>query len=119
MTEAFVYDGFFADEFEQLPGGKYIEYREERRRREGKPFSIQDGAEKIEVLPVDHSVFMHYYGIWENYHYFGLPCGGGWIDEKPWVLSVIKMFDGIKDEIKAENERKARKVAEAGAKNRR
>ena len=62
------------------------------------PFEIWDPeGEILNTLREDE--FNYYFEIWENYFSFGLPYGRGWINELPWLLDFLKLFDGVKFQI--------------------
>lgn len=95
-----------ADDLEILPGGWSITNRNARK------FFLEEGdfevyspeGEKHLISP--NSNFVDFYEVWENYHYFGLPNGGGWVDEYNWLLDFLKFFDKIHDEIKMFNSKR-------------
>lgn len=108
---AFVNDAFFADDLHELPGNFFIKYREFSRFQQGQDYNVHDGntGETITVPPVTEHEFNYYYSMWKNYHYFGLPHGGGWLNERGWVLDVIKLFEKIKQEIQNYNTKRQRR----------
>jgi len=52
-----------------------------------------DTHKAVHFKAVNYKVFIYYYRIWENFHYFGLPHGRGWTDEREWVLEFLKVFE--------------------------
>ena len=100
FSEALSQDRFFDDKIEPLPGGWFIEVGQLREAREGKPYTATnpDGID-LKIEPMEY--FPYYYEIWENFHYFGLPHGNGWINELPWLVNFIKMFQRIYQEIES------------------
>ena len=68
----YFFDPFFADKIELLPNG--------------------DILEQSEISNYKTVEFFHYFELWENFHYFGLPHGKGWIEEKPFVIQILKAF---------------------------
>ena len=39
------------------------------------------------------SAFYYYYEIWENFNFFGLPNGRGWLNEPRWMIEFLKSFE--------------------------
>ncbi len=68
-----LFDPFFFDKYEILPDG----------------YAIEQGK----ILDYNSDEFYYYYDIWENFHFFGLPHGSGWIDEAPWLIRFLKAFE--------------------------
>jgi len=102
LSETAVSDFYFSDDFQQLPRGYGIKNKEIRNCRECKDFYISDDNGKKTFIKMDKSIqecFYAYYELWENYHYFGLPHGKGWINELPWVVDFLKYYDKIYNEI--------------------
>lgn len=64
------------------------------------PFSVMNLEGEIITIEPCYD-FGHYYEVWENTHYFGLPHGGGWVDELPWTIEFLKMFNRIHSEIES------------------
>ena len=97
-------DDDYIDDFdlkaEEIPG-EFILQREIRNASKGKDFFInsdQTGeAIYFDGVPLDH--FFYYYKIWENFHYFGLPYGKGWANEKAWLLEFLKAFTKAKESV--------------------
>lgn len=52
--------------------------------------------------------FAHYYRVYANCEEFGLPHGGGWLDEPPWVLQLISNFRAAAAQTRGWKSRKAR-----------
>jgi len=102
INEMAVNDLFFSDDFHPLPGGYGIKYKEIKNCREFKGFYVSDSGGNKLFIKMDESIneaFFSYYELWENYHYFGLPHGRGWINELPWVVDFLKFYDKIYNEI--------------------
>jgi hypothetical protein len=98
INEVAVIDFIFADNFQPLPGGWLIKYKELKAFREFKDFYVSDPEGKKTFINMDESInecFIAYYDLWENYHYFGLPHGKGWINELPWVVDFLKHFEKV------------------------
>jgi len=94
-------DDFFSDEFEELPGGWLIEYGELKKARDREKFRIRDGNGDYQEVESDWEGFFYYFQIWENFHFFGLPHGGGWANESPWLIEVLKLFERAYSSIEA------------------
>lgn len=79
---------------EEIPKG-FIIQREIKKAIDGKDFFYQDGKtlEKVACQGVSFQDFLYYYRIWEDFHYFGLPHGRGSVNERRWVLDIIKIFE--------------------------
>lgn len=60
----------------------------------GLPFTVYDPdtKEPIRLQAVLREEFYHYYQIWEDFHYFGLPHGRGSSKERRWLLDFLKVF---------------------------
>ena len=86
-----------AEELELRPGKWLIENGQLKRFKDGEAYSaINPDGEIVAIEQPDN--FGYYYEIWENYHFFGLPHGSGWVNELPWVIDFLKMFDKIFNE---------------------
>ena len=84
----------FWDKVELLPRGNKIIQREIEKAVTGKPFFFNDENGLPVRLPgVSWEDFLYYYVLWENFENFGLPKGRGWIDEREWLLSFLKIFN--------------------------
>lgn len=105
----------FWDKAENL-SGVYIIQREAKRAMDGLPFFVNDAdtMEAIDIEPIDMSSFLYYYKIWENYSYFGLPHGKGWLYEREWLLEFLKVFDKAKQQIEIMVEQRESKKADSG-----
>lgn len=109
FSEALSGDSFFDDKIEPLPGDWFIEVGELKKARRGEPYiATNNEGGDVKIIPLDG--FPHYYGIWENFHYFGLPNGGGWYNELPWVIDFLKMFERIYNEIEGFRMERRRKL---------
>ena len=95
--ESFIFDGFMSDEVESIPGGWVILYGELRKMREKKDFSIMtdSGDLKIKYSEGLLNAYMYYMNIWDNCRRWGLPLGGDWSENPPWLLSFLKAFDDV------------------------
>lgn len=90
-----------------LPGDWVIENRDIKKFHDGEIFTVMNpDGENIELEPFED--FGSYYEMWENYHYFGLPHGKGWIDELPWVINFLKYFNKIHNDIEIYRIKKGR-----------
>jgi len=101
VEESFINDPFMADEFEELPGGWLIEYRELGKARKNEKFRVKNhSGDWLDIEP-DWNGFAYYFDIWENFHYFGLPNGKGWAQEQSWVIEFLKSFQRVFNSIEA------------------
>lgn len=84
----------FWDKVEDICGF-YMIQREISKAVNGQSFFINnEDTKKPEYYePIDYTIFIYYYNLWENFHYFGLPHGKGWIDEREWLLNFLKVFE--------------------------
>ena len=91
-------DKFFEDDLEIVPGGYFITCGNLCLYKDGKDFEIigKDG-ENISIKT--HLEFDEYCIFWDNCREYGLPNGSGWVNELPWVVSFVKMFNRILSEI--------------------
>jgi hypothetical protein len=64
---------FFFDKIEVLPDGDIVEQQY--------------------ILDYKTEEFYYYYNVWENYHFFGLPHGKGWVNEPEWLIEFLKSFE--------------------------
>lgn len=101
--KSFLDDPFMADELEKVPGGDFIEYSQIKRYLNNEPFVIMtdNGEEQI-----DHNLelvwaFNYYFEIFDNCERFGLPNGGDWTKNPPWLIELIKMFDLCKKQVES------------------
>lgn len=90
----------FWDKVENFPGGFMIQ-RQIERAVTGKSFTIYDPdtMEPIRLQGVSWEEFYHYYQIWEDFHYFGLPQGRGSLEERRWLLDFLKVFTKTHKEV--------------------
>ena len=44
--------------------------------------------------------FWHYYRVFANCEKFGLPHGGGWLDEPPWVIQLVSHFRDTVEQVR-------------------
>ncbi len=85
-----------------MPGGWIITYSNIREFRENKDFIVLDSTGEELAIEYDQdlcSVYNYYYEIWENCHEFGIPNGGDWTRNPPWLMSFIKRFNRIFNDI--------------------
>ena len=111
------YSDSFATKAESLPGC-FIIQREINKAVSGEDFFYNDKetGKPIRCKAVNYEKeFIYYYRIWENFHYFGLPHGAGWIEERQWLLDFLKVFERANKDVEFFVEMRARKKAGAGA----
>jgi hypothetical protein len=100
FSEALMEDRFFDDKIEPLPGGYFIDVKNLRLARGNEPYIVvDDDGKELKMAIVRNSG--HYFEMWENFHYFGLPNGKGWYNELPWVINMLKSFQRIYNEIES------------------
>ncbi len=108
------YSNDFWDKAESFPGG-FIIQRELKKAVTGQPFfynRTEDGK-PVRLKGVEWEEFFHYYTIWEDFHYIKiLPHGKGTLNERRWVLDIIKIFTkaftSVENFLEAEAARRAR-----------
>lgn len=101
-----------ADEYEKLPGGWYTNFGEIRKFRNREDFRVVDPDDKVHIIECNHEVmnaFYYYSEIWDNCHHYGLPSGGDWTLNPPWLVSFVKKFDRIYQQIENYRIEKRRK----------
>ncbi len=86
-----------SDEVEMIPGNWVIEYGQIRNMREGKDFIVMTETENKLISYTDGllEAYIYYSNIWDNCRRWGLPDGGDWLNSPPWLLSFLKVFDGV------------------------
>jgi len=52
--------------------------------------------------------FWHYYRVFTNCENFGLPHGGGWLDEPPWVIQLVSHFRDTVEQVRNWNMKKGK-----------
>jgi len=84
----------FWDKAETIPGG-FIIQRELKKALTGKSFFYNnENGKPVRVENIDSESFLHYYFVWEDFHYTKiLPHGKGTLHERKWVLDIIKIFE--------------------------
>jgi len=99
-NSGFKTDSTFWDKVENLPGGFMIR-REIEKAVNGKPFTIfdPDTKEPLRLQAVPWEEFYYYYQLWEDFHYFGLPHGGGTLAERRWLLDFLKVFTRTHEQV--------------------
>lgn len=86
-----------SDEVERLPGNWVINYGELRNMRENKDFSIMTESGEMFIRFTENllDAYLYYSNIWDNCRRWGLPNGGDWSKNPPWLLSFLKTFDDV------------------------
>jgi len=91
------------DKPENLPGDWVIDLGEAKK--------VYAGEESVKALPPDESdeieieidleAYRFYFSIWEKWHYLKmLPnANNGWIDEIPWIIDCVIMFEKLYNEL--------------------
>ena len=81
--------------------GCYIINREITKAMNGERYFVNDEKTgKPDRLPaIENNVFMHYYNMWENFHYFGYPHGLNWLDAPDWFNEILKTFENAYTQI--------------------
>lgn len=94
-------DDFFNDKIEELPGNWFIEIAELKKFKQGNPCKVIIGDSELTVSPMTQPFndYPYFFNFWENFHFFGLPNGQGWINELPWVVDFLKLFERVYNEI--------------------
>ena len=52
--------------------------------------------------------FHHYYRVYTNCVSCGLPHGGGWLDEPPWVIQLVNHFGSTVEQVRNWNMKKGK-----------
>jgi hypothetical protein len=88
--------------------------REVNKAVNGQDFFIndKDTGKPKRYMAVDYAVFLHYFKMWEGFHFFGYPQGLNWLEAPEWFNEIIKAFQNayigiqnFKDERAAEKAR--------------
>jgi hypothetical protein len=90
-----------SDEYERMPGNELIQFKELRKFRNCESFTISDEYGNDKLIKYDDDVlssYNYYFQIWDNCRRFGLP-GGDWTKSPPWLISLIKQFDHVYNDI--------------------
>ena len=87
-------DDVFWDKAEEIPGG-YIIQREIVNAVNGKKFFYNnENGKPVFCEAVQWDEFYYYYQIWEDFHVLRvLPHGRGTLDERRWLLDLLKIFE--------------------------
>jgi len=79
----------------------------------GEVKKLHKGGESVKLIPpdsrneieveIDINAYNFYFSIWEKWHYLKMLPNvvGAWVNELPWVLDVIIMFEKLNDELTA------------------
>lgn len=117
LTEAYCVNSVFGLSPEELADGSYILPGDVLKALSGKPFryypsqgdfSSIDGVLPVhsDAVPVD--VWNHYFKQYLRFLDFGLPNGGGWIDEEPWLIEFLEYMLFCKRQIESWNIKRMR-----------
>ena len=101
-----------SDEIEKMPGNWFIKFKEIRKFRNFEDFEIMDseGIDRIVTYNKEvYNAFDYYFEIWDNCHHYGLPNGGDWTVNPPWLVNFVKMFDRVYHQIENYRIEKRRK----------
>lgn len=78
----------------------------------GEPWPIRlPGGEVVSSAKVGDYLdeeFRHYWGVYLNCANHGLPNGGGWLHEPPWVVQLVNRFGSEIERVRNWNLRKHR-----------
>lgn len=103
LGDNYLADPLWQDKVETMPGGEMVLVREIRKALDGEPFMVIKGFNvKATQLPgCSEEAFAEIFDYYENYKFFGLPGGGGWKQELPRVIRILKHFIITGKEIEA------------------
>lgn len=94
FDSTFTTDSVWWDKPEEIPDG-FIIQREIVKAVNEKPFFYNDAetGKPIRLDAVSFEEFNFYYQIWEDFFYLKvLPHGKGTLDERRWLIDLIKIF---------------------------
>ena len=87
-------DSVWWDKPEKIPDGLIIQREIEKAVNE-KPFFYNDPetGKPVRLPAVKWQEFNFYYELWDDFFYLGvLPHGKGTLDERRWLIDIIKIF---------------------------
>jgi hypothetical protein len=100
-TEIELKDPLYADEVRQIPDGGHILNMDASKalRGDGFRFFPTGSATSVELEGVPQVALWHYLDIFQNCEDFGLPGGGGWGQEQPWLLPFLSRLKTTKRQV--------------------
>jgi len=103
LSETYLIAADWSDAIQELPDGSHIVTEEIKKALDGDDFRFYPEDERFPVVcsGVEPMVFAHYMNIFNNCDQFGLPHGGGWLDEQPWLLQFVSYMKAKKSAIEA------------------
>lgn len=86
------------DGIKKLPASGFIVIKEIKRALNGEPFFYFKAVGEVasECSATSKEEWVHYFTIFHNCEDFGLPHGGGWLNELPWTIQFLSYMKYIK-----------------------
>lgn len=98
-----------------LPSGRFVLVRDYKRAKNGKLFyyypkmGMGEKRKPVLVPGIPDRECAEYFDLFGKYKLFGLPHGGGWLGELPWVVDFLAFMEKTYNEIEAWQVQKADK----------
>jgi hypothetical protein len=101
-TEIDLKVAYYSDAVKQLPDGSHIANAEASRALDGEPFKYYppDETKPAALDGVSLEEQDHYFSVFQYSEDWGLPHGGGWHNELPWVppfLARMKYYKSLSE----------------------
>lgn len=108
-TEIDLKVAYYSDAVKEIPDGGHIENAQAALALDGEPFRYYPPDEKFPSHSDGVSLEEqdHYFSVFSHCEMWGLPHGGGWHDELPWLLPFLGRMKMYKSLVEAYRIRKS------------